>query len=143
MSIQQMSILFVIEHPVSAGSAGGDEDNTDITSCVAHSKFTYGTPIFQMFYSMMRETDKKTFYIQLEVFRKTCKAYNQLKLLEYFEDRYFRENRIIQWARWYRLQMYQVEWILDNNIFLGQYTREYPLATTHNINWSCVSVVTT
>ena len=53
-------------------------DYEDVTACVTNSKFTYGTPIYEMFYSMMKETNKETFYAQLEVFRKTCRAYNQV-----------------------------------------------------------------
>ena len=53
-------------------------DYEDVTACVTNSKFTYDTPIYEMFYSMMKETNKETFYAQLEVFLKTCRAYNQV-----------------------------------------------------------------
>lgn len=57
-----------------------DSDFQDVTACVSSCKFTYGTPIWQMFYAMMKETDENTFYSQLEVFRKTCRAYNQVTI---------------------------------------------------------------
>ena len=98
------------------GTDEDEEDNDHISACVSNCKFSYGTPIWQMFYSMMKETDKDTFYSQLDIFRKTCRAYNQSTLLDYFEKQYFTEDRIKQWARWYRFQMYDMEWLLDNNM---------------------------
>jgi len=62
-----------------ADSGEEDLDPEQVTACVANCKFAYGTPIWQMFYAMMKETDKNTFYSMLEVFRKTCKAYNQVR----------------------------------------------------------------
>lgn len=64
----------------------------------------------------MEEEDEDNFYKLLEICRQTLKQYGQTKLLEYFEEFYFKETRIKQWAKWYRLKMYGCKWILHTNM---------------------------
>ena len=94
------------------------EISTDLKSTLETSKFIYGTPIWELFYSLMKETDKETFFSMLSIFRKTCKAYNQQNLLQYFEKNYFPEHRIKQWATWFRKEMYGVQWLLNDNMHI-------------------------
>lgn len=56
------------------------------------------------------------FMVYLRAFRDNLKRYNLDKLSEYFEDYYLKEERIKQWACWYRAQMFDCEWILDTNM---------------------------
>lgn len=84
--------------------------------CIDACKHTYGTPVWQMFFLLMREEDKETFFNMLGVLRKTLKLYRQDRLLQYFEERYFSEERIKQWAKWFRQGMYGCKWLLDTNM---------------------------
>ena len=94
------------------------KENTEgMTSCdVTSSKITYGAPIWQLFYLLMEEEDEDTFMNMVDVFRHTLKQYRQTKLAEYFEDRYLREGRVNQWAKWYRKKIYGCKWLLHNNM---------------------------
>ena len=56
------------------------------------------------------------FMVYLRAFRDNLQRYNLDKLREYFEDYYLKEERIKQWACWYRAQMFDCEWILDTNM---------------------------
>ena len=65
---------------------------------------------------MLKEKDKDAFYRQLQLFRNNLASHGQHKLLQYFEDTYFPEHRIKQWATWYRQSMYDCEWLADTNM---------------------------
>lgn len=85
-------------------------------SAVEMSKETYGSAAFQLFYLLMEETDKETFDHMVEVLRSTLKSYGQSKLLDYLDREYLRQDRVKQWAKWYRISMYNCKWILDTNM---------------------------
>ena len=42
-------------------------------------------------------------------------SHGQHDLLAYFDEHYFPEERIKQWATWYRYDMYGCKWILNSN----------------------------
>ena len=84
--------------------------------CIDETKHTYGTPVWEMFFLLMGEEDKETFYNMLGVLRKTLKLYDQKTLLKYFEERYFTPERIKQWAAWYRKELYGCKWLLNTNM---------------------------
>lgn len=46
----------------------------------------------------------------------TCLRYELHSLSDYFEEYYFKPARIKQWASWYRLRMFNCEWLLDTNM---------------------------
>ena len=89
--------------------------NADM-SAVETSKNTYGSAAFQLFYLLMEETDKETFDNMVVVLRSTLKSYGQTKLLEYLDNEYLTEDRVKQWSKWYRKNMYGCKWILDTNM---------------------------
>ena len=93
-----------------------DKSSSEDGSAIATSANTYGAPIWKMFYFIMEEEDKDMFYSMIEVLRKTLKVYNQSNLSEYFENKYFKEDFIKQYSKWYRREMYGVKWILDHNM---------------------------
>ena len=69
-----------------------------------------------MFYILLAEKDKALFYTYLRAFRDNLKRYKLAKLSAYFEDNYLKPERIKQWACWYRVQMFDCEWMLDTNM---------------------------
>ena len=77
---------------------------------------TFGVPIWEFFYILLAETDKSKFYQYLRWFRDNLKRYKLLPLLQYFEKFYFTEDRIKQWASWYRVQMFGCAWKLNTNM---------------------------
>ena len=76
---------------------------------------SFGDSVWELFDMMMRQTDESTFRRHLELMRSNLKAHGQTGLLQYFERNYFTEDRIKQWAMWYRVEMYECEWILNTN----------------------------
>ena len=56
------------------------------------------------------------FMVYLRAFRDNLKRYKLQRLSQYFEENYFKPERIKQWACWYRLKMFNCEWILDTNM---------------------------
>ena len=56
------------------------------------------------------------FKVYLRAFRDNLRRYKLDVLREYLEATYFKEDRIKQWACWYRVQMFDCEWILDTNM---------------------------
>ena len=87
-----------------------------VASCIDISVESYGTSTWELFYIMMKETDKNAFYRQLQMFRNKLASHEQHKLLDYFEQNYFPEHRILQWATWFRHGMYNCEWLADTNM---------------------------
>ena len=76
---------------------------------------SFGDSVWELFEMMMRQTDESTFRRHLELMRSNLKAHGQTALLQYLERNYFTEDRIKQWAMWYRVEMYECEWILNTN----------------------------
>ena len=72
----------------------------------------------QVFYILLAEKDKTMFMVYLRGFRNKFQRYNMPDLRKYFEDFYFKPERIKQWACWYRVQMFNCEWILDTNMYV-------------------------
>ena len=85
-------------------------------SCIKISTETYGTSTWELFYIMMKETDKTAFYRHLQLFRNNLTSHGQHKLLEYFDSFYFPDHRIVQWAMWYRFTMYNCKWLANTNM---------------------------
>ena len=100
------------------GAPSKSKVHTESTSekCVGITPQTFGTPTWELFYIMMKETNEESFQHQLKLFKSTLRTHKQDKLLEYFESTYFSEERIKQWACWYRRVMYDCEWLADTNM---------------------------
>ena len=64
----------------------------------------------------MKEKNETVFRHQLKLFRQGLQTHGQIPLLDYFEKTYLKEDRIIQWACWYRHKMYDCEWLTDTNM---------------------------
>ena len=77
---------------------------------------TYGSPAWKLFTLLLEEENEEEFWNIVEVFRQTLRLYGQDKLLSYFERQYFVPDRVKQWAKWYRRNMYGCKWLLDNNM---------------------------
>ena len=77
---------------------------------------TFGLAVWEVFYILLAEKDKTMFMVYLRAFRDNLKRYKLQRLSQYFEETYFKPERIKQWACWYRLQMFNCEWILDTNM---------------------------
>lgn len=56
------------------------------------------------------------FKVYLRAFKCNLRRYKLDVLSEYLEATYFKEDRIKQWACWYRVDMFNCEWILDTNM---------------------------
>ena len=56
------------------------------------------------------------FTVYLHAFRCNLQRYHLPELSAYFEENYFKPDRIKQWACWYRVEMFHCEWILDTNM---------------------------
>lgn len=93
-------------------------DGTNSEKCVSITTETFGTPTWELFYIMMKETNEESFRHQLKLFRSGLRTHGQLTLLDYFETTYFREDRIVQWACWFRRQMYDCDWLADTNMHI-------------------------
>ena len=72
--------------------------------------------MWEFFYILLAEKDKCLFMVYLRAFRDNLRRYKLTALSQYFEEFYFKEERIKQWACWYRDQMFNCEWILDTNM---------------------------
>ena len=92
------------------------EDRSGCLSTIKDAKIVYGAPIWQLFYLLMEEEDEETFNHMVEVFRATLRQYRQTKLAEYFEEYYLREDRVKQWAKWYRSRIFGCAWLLNSNM---------------------------
>ena len=77
---------------------------------------------------MMKEKDKTAFDRHLQLFRNNLRSHGQQKLLDYFEQTYFAEHRITQWASWYRQSMYNCEWLAHTNMHVESW---HNLLKTH------------
>ena len=82
---------------------------------IAITADSFGASVWELFDIMLRQPDESTFRRHMELMRSNLKAHGQTKLLSYFEKHYFSENRIKQWAMWYRVEMYDCKWILNTN----------------------------
>ena len=78
-------------------------------------KQTYGTSTVEFFKVLLSETVESEFYKNLRLFKDHLKSHKLFTLLKYFEENLFGENRIKQWAMWYRIKMYACEWLLNTN----------------------------
>ena len=77
---------------------------------------SFGLSFWEFFYILLKETNKDVFYTYLRSFRDNLKRYKMTSLLEYFEKFYLAPHRIKQWASWYRVQMFDCDWLLDTNM---------------------------
>ena len=91
-------------------------DGEENTKGIHITARTFGIPAWEFFYILVEETDEATFYTYLRAFRDNLKRYKLFKLLSYFEDHYFKPDRIKQWATWYRLHIYDCKWLLNTNM---------------------------
>ena len=88
----------------------------DQSKCIRVTGRTFGVPVWEFFNILVEETDECVFKTLLRTFRENLRRYKLLNLLSYFEKKYFTPERIKQWATWYRLKMYECEWLLNNNM---------------------------
>ena len=77
---------------------------------------TYGLSMYEFFVILVEERDKDLFYTYLRAFRDNLKRHQLQTLSDYFEEYYFKPDRIKQWASWYRLKMFDCEWLLVTNM---------------------------
>lgn len=54
--------------------------------------------------------------VYLHTFRDNLRSYKLHGLSEYLEAKYFKEDCIKQWSCWYRVKIFNCEWILDTNM---------------------------
>jgi len=88
----------------------------DVTPVSQVGLRTYALPIWEFFFILLEERDEAMFNTYLRAFRDNLKRYHLDKLSQYFEEHYFTNHRIKQWATWYRLQMFNCEWLANTNM---------------------------
>ena len=101
----------------------------DQSKCIRVTGRTFGVPVWEFFNILVEETDECVFKTLLRTFRENLRRYKLVDLLSYFERKYFTPERIKQWATWYRLKMYECEWLLNNNMHVEAW---------HNLLKTCI-----
>jgi len=93
-----------------------NDKEEEASTAVATTNRTYGLSTWEFFVILLEEKNERLFYTYLRAFRDNLKRHKLDTLSAYFEEHYFQSHRIKQWARWYRLQMFDCEWLLDTNM---------------------------
>ena len=81
-------------------------------------KKTYGMSAWEFFQCLLTERSETEFRRLLKLYKSNLIQHKQLKLLGYLQTHYFTEDRLKQWTLWYRLNMYDVDWIANTNMFV-------------------------